>query len=133
MNNTFTFEKELGEKEANSIAEKVLEIDSAIVRVGIVSHVGFRLGGAVKKSRNSSFPGTKEELERAALRVGSIMGSAKAEDRTLGAIESVILVRRDSKALLFWIPRYAMILVITLVRSANDMIVIDKIKRMFEL
>jgi len=128
-----TFERELNENEANVLAQRILESDESILRVGIVSHVGFRLGGATRSIDKKRYEAQKDELEKRALRVGDIMASAKAGDKFLSPTECVILVRRQSKTILCWVARYALIIVITLPRNVPELPLLEKVRTKFYL
>src|SRR5579872_4246939 len=119
----------MSSSEANALAEKVLALDPAIISVGVISHNGTPLGGAISKSHQSVYSYNPEAWQASSFRAAQIMGSIKADDRVLSPIESIILVRRNSKSLLIWVPQSVVILAVMFQRTTSGSALADKIKK----
>ena len=125
------FVNELDAEEALDLARRILDLDNSELSVLVVSHLGFPIAWCVSKSYQSKLSSSKEYWEISAQRAATIMGAAKGEDPFHSPIESIALGREESKSLLIWIPRHALILKVLLVRSADAAKVTDKIRKMF--
>ncbi len=75
---------------------------------------------------------SNEEWRESAERAATIMEAVKRVDLLLSQIESIVLVRKQSKSLIMWIPQYAIILEVVLARSAEAGQVSDKISDAFD-
>jgi hypothetical protein len=102
----------LEEKEASDLARQVFGIDNSIIAVGIISNSGALLGGPIMKdSYKATYPMDREYWQEAAFKAATMMGGAKATDRFFSHVESLVLIRENSKTLLMWLPNQSVIIV----------------------
>lgn len=120
---------------ANSLAKKILNLDPSVISVDVISNNGTVLGGATKQQSHvqAHVQNTDDHSSRRAFRAAMIMGSIKADDKFASEIESVILVRKNTKSLLIWVPRYACILAILFEKETFGKELGDRIRERLEI
>ena len=127
------FDREPDKAESQRMAQEMLNLDDAVVSVGVVNHLGFLMACVVREQYARRISFSNEEWEESAQRAATIMAAVKGEDKVHSQIESIVLVRKEFKSLIMWIPHYATILKVILVRSADAAQVTDKIRANFGL
>ena len=61
------------------------------------------------------------------------MANAKAFDRSSSAVESVVIIRKESKTLFIWMPQHAVIIAAVLEKAANGTELSNKIRKLFKI
>lgn len=120
-------------QEANRIAQKVLSADRAIISVGIISNNGTPLGNAVANLRRPNISGDPKIWEIRAFKAALMMANAKAFDRFSTEVESLVVIRKESKTLLVWMPHEAVIIAAVLERATNATDLSNKIRKIFNI
>ena len=120
-------------QEANRLAREVLAVDISIISVGIISNNGAPLGGSVADAHRHSVSEDPKNWEISAFKGALIMANAKAFDRSSSAVESVVIIRKESKTLFIWMPQHAVIIAAVLEKAANGTELSNKIRKLFKI
>ncbi len=116
------------EKEATSLANKVLAVDNLILVVDVISTGGVLLGVAVDESRGIKFNTDKEFRKAHASRVASLVADARADSGRLSDIEAMVMIRDQYKAVMIPVTGASVIVVAVCKRFADDLMLETKIR-----
>ena len=120
-------------QEASRLAQEVLAVDGEIISVGIISNNGAPLGGAVADVHRHNVSEDPKNWEISAFKAALIMANAKAFDRSSSDVESVVIIRKESKTLFVWMPQYAVILAVVFEKAVNGTNLSNKIRKLLKI